>query len=500
LVRLSLGQLGRTFAYLFPGETKVSDLLRELKATWPGGEPASLQPDLDMPPPHVADLVRSTEAIARAVAGRAAQFEPCLAANGIQDRECVRKFIAAFGSRAFRRPLVDAEVHAYAGLFAVEAGVSGGSQALEHLLAALLLSPHFLYRTELGGPATGVGVVELTAQERAAAVSYPLTDGPPDAELLAAAAGGQLARPTEARAQILRLLSSPAAAGVLARVFGDHFEYPAVVAVQKDKKTYTSFQDGVLAAEMLREADSMVQEVMFRLDAKVKTLLSADFAFVGPRLAAFYGIQARSPTGAVRVTVPAATRSGLLTLPAAMAVLAREDESDVVARGRWVRERFLCEKLPEPPPNVNAVPPTPDGVRTQRERLRAHSADPSCAACHERLDPIGLALEAYDGIGQFRTRELGKPVDVSGRLVRADGTAVSLTGADGLARTLVEGPQLSACLVHVLATALLGPEEPGGGRRCADEDAVARIEESGGDLREAILAILNSESAFRRRR
>ena len=180
-----------------------------------------------------------------------------------------------------------------------------------------------------------------------------------------------------------------------------------------------------------------------------------------------------------------------------MASLSRENDTDPVMRGRFVRETVLCQPPPPPPPTVNAVPPPPDGKNTQRERLASHSKDPSCAGCHALLDPLGLAFESYDGIGKYRAMDVGKPIDTSGKLTSARPENAPWKNAVELVGILANSPDAQACLASKAF-------EWGQGREVSPADACAlsaiakRFEVSGGNLLDLAVAIASDESFFTR--
>jgi hypothetical protein len=189
-----------------------------------------------------------------------------------------------------------------------------------------------------------------------------------------------------------------------------------------------------------------------------------------------------------------AARSGLLTLPALMTVHAREDETDPIVRGKFVRERLLCEHLPPPPPNVNAVFPPPDPRLTMRERLAQHVKDPTCSSCHSLMDPIGLGLEHYDGIGRHRSTEAGKPIDAAGEIV---GHGLRFGNALELGAGLAALPAARACFAGQLFGYAVGDDEAGLDE-CRLGDLAGRLDRAGGNIRELLVAILAGEDFYAR--
>jgi len=146
------------------------------------------------------------------------------------------------------------------------------------------------------------------------------------------------------------------------------------------------------------------------------------------------------------VAAPAG-RAGLLTHGALLSILARDNDTDPVKRGKFIRDQLLCAPPPPPPGNLDIVPPPPDGKRTQRERLLPHSSQPACASCHVLMDPLGLAFESFDGIGKYRTKDVGKDIDTSGTLTAARPEGAPFANAVELVRLLADSPDAHTCFV-----------------------------------------------------
>jgi hypothetical protein len=248
---------------------------------------------------------------------------------------------------------------------------------------------------------------------------------------------------------------------------------------------------------MGREADLFVQQVLWKEDGRLATLMTANFTVVGGKLASVYGIKDAGPAFQ-KTMLPAGTRAGLLTQPGLMALLADERMADPVRRGSFVRARLLCQPPPPPPPNVDAVPPPPDGVRTQRERLAAHTADPSCAVCHRLIDPLGLAFETYDAIGRLRATEAGKPIDPSGEITDARVPRTRFTSAVDLADVLASSEQAGECFVRTVFRYVQGRAE-GPGDACTLAAMTRRFGESRGRVLD-LFAASAAEGALARTR
>jgi hypothetical protein len=440
---------------------------------------------LDMTEPHVGQLLDLAWTVAGQAAAAPADLSPCLATA--PGDACLRDFVAAFGLRAFRRELAPAEIEA---LLAHHRG-SDPKLALRELVMDLLVSPGALYRTELGPEGTDPHQpVALTSFEKASALSYFLTDGPPDGALLAAARAGALETAAQVEQQTRRLLATPDSAGGLLQFLREGFGTRAVLDTAKDPVRFPEWK-GTLAADLADEAEAFLRQVVWVEDGRLATLLTADFSMLTGRLAVFYGVPAPGQ-GPSKVTFPAGQRAGLLTQAAAMAALAKENDTDPVGRGKFVREVLLCQALPPPPATVNAVPPPPDGKHTQRERLRQHSADPSCAGCHALMDPLGLAFERYDGIGRYRTTDVGQTLDVGGTLDQAP-----FDDAVGLMKVLAASPAVARCFVATAFRYAQG-RAPGSVDRCALDRLGERFQRSGGNVIDLAVAMTTDQAAFLR--
>lgn len=482
-------QVARTVASVLPG-TNVS--LDGLAGTIAAGEGFSNTASrLTMTEPHVGQLLELAYQLAGAAAADPAKLAPCLAQAAPADT-CVRDFVSGFGARAFRRDLSSAEQQGFVDQYKRARLAGDGTAALRQLMMSVLTSPNFLFRTELGDEGATGPKVPLTGFERASALSYFLTDGPPDAELLAAARSGALARPEEMEKHTRRLVGKSQDGAGVERLFRELYQTALPRTTDKDEMVFPQWKPE-LAEDLAREGEAFIQQVLFAEDAKLATLLTADFTMVNPALATYYGLSA--PAGATfsKVKHKAGERLGFFTQGGRMASLAVNDDTDAVMRGRFIREALLCQHLPPPPDNLNIVPPPPDGKNTQRERLAQHSADPTCASCHKLMDPLGLAFESYDSIGRFRTMDVGKPLDLAGTLTAAEPEGASYKNGVELMKLLATSPTVSSCFVATAFRYAHG-RAPEAGDACTIDRLSARFAGSGGDIKDLAVAITTDES------
>lgn len=391
--------------------------------------------------PLLADQVRkAAEEIAGQAMTNAAALLPCDPSAG---RECARAFVSQFGERAFRRPVTEGEITRYLAIFDLGA-VDDFNRGVELVIAAMLQSPSFLYRSELGEPMAGT-LYRLTPHEIAAELSYFLWGSMPDEELLAAARSGALASPSEIEAQARRMLAAPRSRAMLDRFTEQWLAIDQIGVVPKDTALYPQLTPQI-RADMAGEAHRLVADVV-RNGGSLSDLVQAQHTFVTDALAEFYGLPApaeKDAQGFGKVALDD-TRAGLLTLGAVLTTHARPNGGSPIHRGKLVRERLLCQHLPPPPPGVVAEPPPLDPGLTTRERYAQHSTDEACSGCHRLMDRIGFAFDHFDGIGRYQAEENGLPIDDAGTIVDTEDGDLDFQGAGGLAALLAESEAANAC-------------------------------------------------------
>jgi hypothetical protein len=375
----------------------------------------------------------------QAVANHYSDIVGCTAAGG---NGCIDSFIQSFGKRAFRRPVAPDELGRYRAAFLQEQAVSDFPSAAALVVRAMLQSPYFLYRVELGATGTAPepdGAVALSSYEVASRLSYFLWNTMPDAGLFAAADAGHLGTASEVEAMARQMLRDPKAHDTIDWFHQQWLGLQGLDVVYKDGDVFPTFTSDLRDA-MSAEAQAFIEDVIFG-DGRLETLLTAHYSFVRGPLYANYGLPAPAdPTVTSRVDLPADQRAGVLTLPGVMTMFAHEDQTSIVGRGLMVREQLLCQPLPSPPPNVDTSLPKVDPTLTWRKQFEQHRTNPTCASCHDQMDPIGDMFEEFDPIGRFRTVDAHMhPIDATGQLT---GTAA------------IDGPVANAIdLAHKLSTA-----------------------------------------------
>jgi hypothetical protein len=445
---------------------------------------------------HIDEYLATAERIAvAAVMQNRWKLASCAAGNG-----CDRTFITAFGRKAFRRPLGPEEIDRYAKLFAPD--VTGGvfEKGMELVVRAMLSSPNFLYRSEMGEKA-GDGSYKLSGYEIATAISFFLWGSTPDDALLEAARAGTLTEANGLEMQVKRLIADPRSRPAIAAFFRQWLGTDGLRFTNKDVAIYPNFGDPIRKA-MLDEEDAFINNVIFAGTGKFAELFTADYVFVNAPLAQFYGLTGGGAT-MTKTPVPTAgaTRGGLLTLGALLGMHAHSNESSPIRRGLFVRSKLLCQTMPPPPPNIDTTPPGLDPTLTTRARFDRHSSDPACQNCHKLLDPVGYGFERYDGIGAYRAQEAGMDIDAGGDVrgiedLNAD-TSAKFNGPIELGRLIANSPNAQACLARQVFRYVRGGEN-GTADACAISKLQGAFKDSGFDLQRLLLEVVRSKSFLTR--
>jgi mono/diheme cytochrome c family protein len=368
-------------------------------------------------------------------------------------RQAAAENIARFAGQAYRRPVAPAELEKLLGLFDL-ADRQGDpfEAALKLPLQAVLVSPRFLFRIEHDGPA-GKGAHRLDDYELASRLSYFLWSTMPDAELFALAEKGTLHEPEVYDAQVRRLLKDPKAKSLAENFAIQWLQLRRLEAHAPDPKRFPTW-DEPLRAAMHDEAALLFDEIV-RQDLSVLELLGARHTFLNERLAKHYGLDGVKGPQMRRVELSDPRRGGILTMGAVLTVTSNPTRTAAVKRGKWVMETILGTPPPPPLPDAGELKDETDNDRklSLRQRLEKHRADPSCAACHKRMDPIGFAFENFDPIGAWRDADGGHPIDTAASL--PDGS--SFTGpAELRALILSRKDDFVRCLTEKLLTYALG--------------------------------------------
>ena len=324
---------------------------------------------------------------------------PCEPASH-QDTLCRTQFIRQFGKRAFRRPLTAGELQRYSALFAREAKrtgqfVSGAQLVVE----AMLQSPNFLFRMERGPAA------KWTDYEVASRLSYFLWDSMPDDPLFQSAASGQLGTAAGVERAARRMLRQPQARQALDEFVSQWLRFDRVLNVVRDRRLFQQFNSG-LAVSMTEETRRLVSQLVWN-NQDFMEVYKARYGFISSDLAALYGFPAPAEEFGMVQFPDGSDRAGLLGQATFLTLTSKPEETSPTERGLFIREHFLCQKVPPPPPGASAsLPPISESKpMTNRERLQVHLSNESCATCHRLIDPIGFGLEKFDAIGRKREKQ-----------------------------------------------------------------------------------------------
>lgn len=438
----------------------------------------------------VAQYEGSALAVATAAMGngeRIAQLMDCQPTETV-DAACYRSFIERFGRLAWRRPLQDDEVSDYVALASKGADEFDDFYAgLQYVLAAMLQSPNFLFRVELG-EADDTGVLRLTPYELASRLSFFLHDRTPSETLLDAAEAGDLATAEGVRLITEQLVAQQETRAATASFFEEYLTLIELDNVAKDPALFPSYSKE-LAQSMGRETAKLIDDVVFARNAPLTELFDADYTFVDQRLAEHYGTWPPSGATWTKMTLP--TEQGRLGILSHASILTRQahtTNTSATYRGLFIMERFLCQTMSPPPSDVVTELPPSSVAPTLRERIAVHLENPDCAKCHEVSDPLGLALENFDAIGQFRTEENGEVIDAR---VHINGLG-EFEGAVGLGTMLANNPDVMDCVMRNVVRHALGHVETASERPELDALHVA-FADSGYRFKSLLVELANSE-------
>ncbi|MEM9462427.1 MAG: DUF1592 domain-containing protein [Myxococcota bacterium] len=450
---------------------------------------------------QVEQYMDAAEVVATEASSDLTALLPCDPASAGEDA-CAEQWIRELAPRAYRRELSEADISRLVAVYATARSEGTFEDGIRVTLQGILQSPWFLYHVELGDLDAEVVAgepVPLSGHELASRLSYFLWDSMPDQALFDAAQAGELSTTEGLEAQVERMLADPKAQEAIANFHTQWLEIDEIESLEKDPASFPDF-DADLARAMKEDMASFATWVLSEGDGRLETLLTGAFTLSeDPALLALYGVS--RPEGHVSgepIPLPAGERAGLLTQPGVMARHAHADQTSPIHRGQLVRENFMCQVLPAPPPDVDNVPPDPDPNATTRERFEQHVADPTCAGCHSLIDGLGFGFEHYDAIGTYRAVEGDLPVDAAGEVVGTRDNNGPFEGAVELANMLVETPEVRDCMARQWFRYSLGRMEDPERDSCTMESLSEVFEESDHDVRSIIHEIVLS-NAFRYR-
>jgi hypothetical protein len=431
---------------------------------------------------HTDEYLRSALAVAAAV-----DTTKLVTCDGKTDPAgCAHTFVAAFGKKAYRRPLTPGEAGRLEKLVTSAGDFGGGVRTA---IAAMLVSPSFLYRTEVGTRQPD-GTYRLTPWETASLLSYTFWGTMPDDALFAAAESGDLATTAGLEKEARRLLADPRARAQIGIFAEQWLGAENVSTVDKNATLYPDFDQTM--REAMREETRQVVERIFFDTRHLGDVFTANWTIANDLLAKQYGIPGVTGADMRVVTYPDDSRSGVLGHGSILVATGLSDETSPIRRGLFVRRRLLCQDFPPPPPNGGALPPV-DPNATTRERFAQHTADPFCKSCHQYIDDVGFGFEGFDTVGKKRDTDSGHPVDSTGDMNDVEGlgtnTHAPFTTLTGLGQILAASDAATTCAVRQYWRFARGVVEPDS---CSLDQAKASLVASGGDPIEMMVAVVLS--------
>jgi hypothetical protein len=410
----------------------------------------------------------------------------CTPGFGDQSRlECARRVIARFVERAYRRPVAPDEMERVVRIFqlAHDRGESY-ERAVQLALTTVLASPHFLFLVE---PEPTREDRLLTDYELASRLSYFLWSSMPDEELFREARERTLR--THLREQVARMLEDPRCGHFVENFTGQWLQLRKLGGAAPDKDRFPGFDESLRTA-MRRETEAFFAYIL-RNNRSVRELVDADYTFVNERLARHYGLEGVKGDEFRRVTLADRRRGGVITQASVLTLTSNPNRTSPVKRGQWILQQLLGTPPMPPPPDVPKLDETPQAAdaASLRERMDLHRTKAECASCHQQMDPLGFALENYDAVGRWRTKDGGFPIDPSGELVGGR----KFADIQELKRLLSSGSdrKFARCLVENLLTYALGRGLEARDY-CTVEDIRKRLVAGEYRIREIIFGIVES--------
>jgi hypothetical protein len=363
----------------------------------------------------------------------------CRPASAAEEAPCARRILSTLQRRAYRRPVTDADVQTLMPFYTAGRAEGSFDLGIQRALQRMLVSPQFLFRVE-HDPANAVAGTShpITDLEMASRLSFFIWSSIPDEVLLSIASEGKLHQPAVLEQQVRRMMADARSSSLVTN-FAEQWLYLRDIDAKRPNEILFPDFDESLRAALRKETDLFLDSVL-RGNASVLELLSANYTFVNQRLADHYGIPNIHGPEFHRVTFPPGSpRGGLLGQGSLLTITSYANRTSPVNRGKWVLENLLSAPPPPPPPNVPALK-TEGGETgkplTMRDAMVQHRANPACAGCHSRMDPIGFAMENFDPVGRWRDTDAGNIIDRSG--VFPDGS--KFDGMAGLKAALLSHP------------------------------------------------------------
>ena len=411
--------------------------------------------------PHIGKLVIDGPYDAKGASDTSARRRifVCKPASAAQETACARQIVTNIARKAFRRPLKDQDTEILMGFYQRGRNAKDFDNGIEMALRRILADPEFVFRREAEPTTLAAGqTYRISDVELASRLSFFLWSSIPDDELLSVASQNKLRDPAVLEQQVKRMLKDPRSQQLVSNFAGQWLSLRALQSQTPVPSEYPDFDD-VLRQSMRKETELFVGSVI-QEDRPVTELLDANYTFLNERLAEHYGIPNIYGSNFRRVELAPEfdMRRGLIGKGSFLTISSAPNRTSPVGRGKFTLQMFLGVEPPAPPPNVPDLPKQESAIRgglkpTMRQQMELHRKNEPCASCHKIMDPIGLVLENFDGIGQWRTLDDGSPINPSGQLV--DGT--KLNGVADLRAALVKySPQFVRVVTEKLMIYGLG--------------------------------------------
>jgi len=448
LRRLTEQEYRNSIADIFGKEIEVRGSFEPTKRT--GGLEAASTALLSVTPVGLESFNKMAGDIAAQVTAEKYRAKlPCTPKDPkAPDDVCAREILSHYGLLLFRRPLTAAELENPVGLLhSITERTNDFYAGLHYGLSMLLQLPDFLFRKEVAIPSADAKSGTLDSYSRATRLSFLMWNTTPDAELLRAAGNGEFNTSAGLAKQVDRLIASPRLEVGMRAFFDDMLELDTFDNVSKDSLLYPKW-GSAMATSAREETLRTVIGLTLHDNGDIRDLMTTRQTYIDRRLAMLYGVAFPFTGDWVNYEFPAeSSRSGILTQISMLSMFSHPGRSSPTKRGVAINEIFLCSPTPTPPNNVDfsAVNNPNSSMKTLRERLMAHATNPTCAACHQRSDPVGLSLEAFDTIGGYRTAENGEPINVSATI-----QGHTFSGAQGLGQYMHDNPRYPACVARKL--------------------------------------------------
>jgi uncharacterized protein DUF1592/uncharacterized protein DUF1588/uncharacterized protein DUF1585/uncharacterized protein DUF1595 len=345
----------------------------------------------------------------------------CHPTSSAAEEPCARTILSTLAARAYRRPVTDADVQMLMRFYKEGRDGRDFDAGIQHGVERILAAPSFLFRVEREPAGVAPGAAYRIADlDLASRLSFFLWSSIPDDELREAAVRGRLSDPPALQQQVTRMLRDPRAHALVDNFASRWLELSKLPGVVPDTELYPEFDENLRDA--MEQETKLFVASQVRENRSVIDLVTADYSFLNERLATHYGIGNVYGSHFRRVTFTDGVRGGLLGQSSVLTVTSYPNRTSVTMRGRWLLANILGAPPPPPPPDIPALKEAgaDDQPRSLRERMELHRKNPACAACHQRMDPLGFALENFDALGKWRTTSDGASIDPAASL--PDGT------------------------------------------------------------------------------